>query len=200
MIRGMRSLALLLAAGVCLAAGPATAKPAKKKYHFEVEDVRAAKEVAAELATEVTPRVKAQADKLIAANPQLVAALDGAPDPATDAAGYAKWLAKNKIDGSFKVTIEITAATEEVEPVETKPNTQRISVHLALHMFGETIPARKMGFSGDGSSTVKEEIGMKLRPIDRDAAWNDAAEEALNKAIDESLAKLSLGPAKPSRK
>jgi hypothetical protein len=196
----MRSLALLLAAGVALGTSAADAKPAKKKYHFEVEDVRAAKEVAADLATEVTPRVKAQAEKLIADNPQLVAALDGAPDPAADAAGYAKWLAKNKIDGSYKVTIEITAATEAVEPVETKPNTQRIDVHLELHMFGETIPARKMGFSGDGSSTVKEEIGKKLRQVDRDAAWNDAAQEALTKALDESLQKLSAPPAKPSRK
>jgi hypothetical protein len=199
----MRSLAYVLAAGAVAAValgGSAGAKPAKKKYHFEVDDVRAGKEVAGDLATEVTPRVKATAEKLIGTNPQLVAALEGAPDPATDAAGYAKWLTNNKIDGSFKVTIEVTAATEQVEAVESKPNTQRIDVHLELHMFGETIPTRKMGFSGDGSSTVKEEIGKKLRPIDRDAAWNDAAEEALTKAIDESLQKLSMPPAKPSRK
>jgi hypothetical protein len=57
-----------------------------------------------------------------------------------------------------------------------------------------------MGFYGDGSSTIKEEIGKKLRPKDRDAAWDDAANEALTKAIDESLTKLSLPPPKPSRK
>jgi hypothetical protein len=197
---GMRPLAFVVAAAaVALATTPADAKP-KKKYHFALEDVRAGKDVTADLATEVTPRLKAQAEKLLGSNAQIVVKLDGAPDPATDAAGFQKYLAKNKIDGAYKVTVEITAATEEVEPVESKPNTQRIDVHLEVHMFGETMPARKMGFYGDGSSTIKEEIGKKLRPKDRDAAWDDAANEALTKAIDESLTKLSLPPPKPSRK
>ena len=202
----MRSLAYLLAAGVAVAAGarPADAKP-KKKYHFEIEDVRAGKDVKADLVTEVTPRVKTQAQKLIENNAQLVVTLEGTPpDPSGDAdaftKGLAKWLAKNKIEGAYKVTVEITAATEEVEPVEDKPNTQRIDVHLEVHMFGETMPQRKMGFYGDGSSTIKEEIGKKLRPRDRDAAWDDAATEALTKAIDESLQKLAVPPPKPSRK
>lgn len=197
---GMRPLPLLVAAAaVALAASPADAKP-KKKYHFELEDVRAAKDVAADLATEVTPRVKAQTEKLLGGNPQVVVTLNGAPDPATDAAGFQKYLAKNKIEGAYKVTVEITAATESVEAVEAKPNTQRIDVHLEVHMFGETMPTRKMGFYGDGSSTIKMEIGKKLRPKDRDAAWDDAATEALTKAVDESLSKLSLPPPKPSRK
>lgn len=197
---GMRPLPLLLAAAaVALAASPADAKP-KKKYHFELEDVRAAKDVAADLAAEVTPRVKAQTEKLLGDNAQVVVTLTGAPDPATDAAGFQKYLAKHKIEGAYKVTVEITAATEELEPVEAKPNTQRIDVHLEVHMFGETMPTRKMGFYGDGSSTIKMEIGKKLRPKDRDAAWDDAATEALTKAVDESLTKLSLPPPKPSRK
>jgi hypothetical protein len=198
---GMRPLACLLAAATSLAvaAAPAAAKP-KKKYHFELDDVRAGKDVTADLATEVTPRVKAQGEKLIAANPQIVATLTGAPDPVADAPGFQKYLAKNKIDGAFKVTVEITAATEEVEPIESKPGNQRIVVHLEVHMFGEAMPTRKMGFSGDGSSTVKEEVGKKLRPKDRDAAWDDAASEALTKALDESLTKLALPPPKPSRK
>ena len=202
----MRPFALLLVAGavVAAAARPADAKP-KKKYHFEIEDVRAGKDVTADLGTEVTPRVKAQAEKLIANNAQLVVTLEGTPpDPAGDAdaftKGLAKWLAKNKIDGAYKVTVEITAATEAVEAVEDKPNTQRIVVHLEVHMFGETMPQRKMGFYGDGSSTIKEEIGKKLRPKDRDAAWDDAATEALTKAIGESLTKLAVPPPKPSRK
>jgi hypothetical protein len=203
---GMRPFAFLLVAGAVLAvaARPADAKP-KKKYHFELEDVRAGKDVKADLVTEVTPRLKTQTEKLIENNPQLVMNLEGTPpDPNGDADAFAKafpkWLAKNKIDGAYKVTVEITAATEEVEAVEDKPNTQRIVVHLEVHMFGETMPQRKMGFYGDGSSTIKEEIGKKLRPKDRDAAWDDAATEALTKAIDESLQKLALPPPKPSRK
>jgi hypothetical protein len=200
----MRPLACLVtAAAVALAAAPADAKP-KKKYHFELEDVRAAKEITkpevAKLAQDAAPRIKAQYEKLIGSNPQIVATLDGAPDPTTDAAGFTRWLAKKKIDGAYKVTIDVTAASETIEPVEDKPNTQRIVVHLEVHMFGEAMPVRKMGFYGDGASTVKEEVGKKIRKVDEDAAWDDAATEALTKALDESLTKLSLPPPKPSRK
>ncbi|HTJ43262.1 MAG TPA: hypothetical protein VL463_14250 [Kofleriaceae bacterium] len=196
----MRPLACLLASAAVLAvATPADAKP-KKKYHFALDEVRAGKDVTADLATEVVPRLEAQAEKLLGGNPQIVVNISDAPDPEKDAPGFTKYLAKKKIEGAYKVTIEITAATEELEPVEAKPNTQRISVHLEVHMFGEAMPTRKMGFYGDGSSTIKMEIGKKLRPKDRDAAWDDAASEALTKAIDESLTKLSLPPPKPTRK
>jgi hypothetical protein len=197
----MRALACLLVgiSAIAISASPAAAKP-KKKYHFELEDVRAAKDVAADLASEAVPRVKAQTEKLIGGNPQIVAALTGAPDPTADPDGFKKYLTKNKIEGAYKVTVEITAATEETEPVEGKANTNRIVVHLEVHMFGEAMPTRKMGFYGDGSSTIKEEYGKKLRPKDRDVAWDDAAGEALAKALDESLTKLSLPPPKPTRK
>lgn len=198
----MRALAcaLVAVAVVGAAASPAAAKPAKKKYHFELEDVRAAKDVSADLASEATPRVKAQTEKIIAGNPQIVATLTGAPDPTADAEGFKKYLLKNKIEAAYKVTVEITAATEETEPVESKPGQQRVVVHLEVHMFGETMPTRKMGFYGDGSSTVKEDFGKTLRPKDRDAAWDDAASEALTKALDASLTKLAIPPPKPSRK
>lgn len=205
MIAPMRRLLLALVAltTLCVAAAPAAAKP-KKKYHFQLDGVHAAKEITkpetAKLAGDAAPRIQAQYEKLIASNPQIVAKLEGAPDPATDAAGFQKWLSKNKIDGAYKVMIEITDATEEVEQVESKPNTQRIVVHLEVHMFGETMPTRKMGFYGDGGSTVKEEVGKKIRQVDRDAAWDDAATEALTKALDESMMKLSAPPPKPSRK
>ena len=124
----------------------------------------------------------------------------GAPDPTADAGGFQKFLKKNKIEGAYKVTVEITAATETTEEVEAKPGTNRIVVHLEVHMFGEAMPTRKMGFYGDGSSTIKEEFGKKLRPKDRDVAWDDAANEALAKALGESMTKLSLPPPKPTRK
>lgn len=206
-----------LAAGVLAAAvaAPAVAKPsssttakkapaAKKKYYFTLDDVHAAQSVTKpedqKLAGEIAPTVKDAAQKLIAANPQLVAALEGAPDPTADAAGFSKFLSKSKIDAAYRVTVEITGVSEGLEPVPDKPSMQRIAVYLEVHMFGEAIPSRKMGFTGDGSSTVKEDIGKTLRPKDRDAAWQDAATEALTKALDASLAKLSAPPPKPSRK
>ena len=200
----MRSLALVLAgaAAVALAAAPAAAKPhhKAKRYHFQLADVTTKAGVAAGPGTEAATRVKAEAAKQIAANPQLLATLDGAPDPASAPAAFQKYLLKHGITGAYKVSIEVTEATEEVEPVLDKPSTQRIVVHLSLHMFGEVIPTRKMGFTGDGSAVVKVEIGKKVRKRDRDYTWDSAAQEAMTKAIEESLHKLSLPAHKPSRK
>ncbi len=92
------------------------------------------------------------------------------------------------------MSIQITSATEEVEQVLEKVGTQRIVVHVELHMFSETMPQRKMGFTGDGSSTVKLEIGKKVRLKDREAAWDEAATEAMNKALGESLTTLGQPP------
>jgi len=200
----MRPLALVLvgAATVALAAGPATAKPhhAAKRYQFQLAGVKAKDGVAADVGAQASERVKAEAAKQIEANPQLVATLDGAPDPATAPAAFKKYLLKHGITGAYSVSIEVTEASEAIEPVPAKPNTQRIVVRLAVHMFGEVIPTRKMGFTGDGSAVVKVEIGKKVRKRDRDYTWESAANEAMTKAFDESLHKLALPPHKPSRK
>ena len=66
----------------------------------------------------------------------------------------------------------MTEASEEVVPMEGKPNTQRFVVHLGVHVLGETIPGRTMGFTGDGSATIKQEVGTKLRDKDRDYTWD----------------------------
>src|SRR5262249_7626726 len=121
----------------------------------------------------------------------LVAKLDDAPDRTKEQA-YRDYLKKKGLSGSYLVTVEITEATESIEKSD-KPNTQRLVVHVALHMLGETIPGRTMGFTGDGQATVKPEGGLregKMGDKDHDYAWDQAAEIAVGDCIKQSLEKL----------
>ena len=72
--------------------------------------------------------------------------------------------------------------------MEEKKNSQRISVSVGLHVLGETIPGRTMGFTGDGRATVKQEVGMKVRDKDRQFTWDSAAETAVADALKECFA------------
>lgn len=180
----MAALALLVGAGV------ADAAPAKK-YHFELTAVMPKPEVKGDVAKIATERVEGQIKKAFESNAQLVPTLDGAPDPKTSADAYRRFLTKKGISGSYLVTVEITEASEEIVPMDGKPNSQRMSVHVGIHVLGETIPGRTMGFTGDGQATVKQEVGMKLRDKDRNFAWDGAAETAVNDALKTAFAQLA---------
>jgi hypothetical protein len=62
-------------------------------------------------------------------------------------------------------------------------------------MLGENIPGRTMGFSGDGKATIKQEVGMKVRDRDRDYTWDQAAELAIDDAMQTVFRQLGA-PAK----
>jgi len=194
MMRGMKSLFLLALAASVAVAGPA--KPTKK-YHFELTKVLVKPEVKADVGAAAQPRVEAQIKKAFADNPQLVATLEGAPDPEIDhGQPYRKFLTKKGIAAAYLVTVEITEATEEVVPMEDKKGAQRLVVHVGIHVLGETIPGRTMGFTGDGQATVKQEVGMKIRDKDRTYAWDGAAETAVGDALKTCFEQL----AKPQKK
>src|SRR5690349_10867645 len=119
MMRPMRPLLAFLA--VAAVAAPAYAGPhgkAKPKYHFLLHEVSLGSDVSGEVPEFAQPRVKAQVEKAFASHPQLVAALDGAPDASTDAKGYKAYLKKQKLTGAYKVNVEITLAAEELEDVD----------------------------------------------------------------------------------
>jgi len=190
----------LLAAAVALAGvggvGAADAAP-KKKFHFELAAVTAKPEVKPEVARAATARVEAQVKKAFASHPQLVAQLDGAPDPRTRADGYRRFLSTKGIAGAYLVTVEITDASEELVPVDDKPNAQRLVIHVGLHMLGETIPGRTMGFTGDGKATIKQEVGAKVRDRDREYTWDQAAELAVADAVKTAFEQLAAPKKKP---
>jgi hypothetical protein len=177
-------------ATIAAACSVADAAP-KKKYHFELTAVTAKPEVKPEPAKAATLRVEAQVKKVFASHPQLVAKLEGAPDPKTHADRYRKHLAAKAIAGAYFVTVEITDASEELVPVEDKPNAQRLVLRIGIHMLGENIPGRTMGFTGDGRATIKQEVGMKLRDRDREYTWDQAAELAVADAMETVFQQLA---------
>jgi hypothetical protein len=187
--------ALAALAALVVAASAAPAAP-KKKYHFELTSVTAKSEVKPDVAKAATPRVEAQVKKVFSSHPQLVTKLEGAPDPKANADGYRRYLSQHAISGAYLVTVEITDASEELEPLEDKPGTQRLVVRIALHMLGENIPGRTMGFTGDGHATVKQEIGMKVRDRDREYTWDQAADRAVNDAMKTVFEQLAAPPKK----
>jgi hypothetical protein len=201
MMPPMKSLVLtaLAVAFVVVAAPRAEAAP-KKKYHFALTKVLVKPEVKADVAKEAQPRIEAVFKKALETNPQLVLAVDGAPDPDAKPDAYRRFLKGKGIHAAYLVTVEVTEASIEIVPVETKKNTQRIVVSVGLHVLGETIPGRTMGFTGDGRATVKEEIGMKIRDKDRQFVWDSAAETAVAKALEESFTKLAKPTPTPPKK
>lgn len=187
------ALALVMAASAAAHAAPK--KPDGKKYHFELSAVTAKAEVKADVARSATPRVEGQVKKAFATHPQLIAALEGAPDPKTSAEAYRKYLAKRAIAGAYLVTVEITDASEELVPFDDKPNAQRLVIRIGIHMLGENIPGRTMGFTGDGKATIKQEVGLKIRDTDRQHTWDDAAQLAVDDAMKTVFKQLAV-PAK----
>ena len=194
-MRPMKSL-LLFVAALVLWAPRADAAP-KKKYHFELTKVLVKPEVKADVAKEAQPRIEAVFKKALESHPQLVLKLEGAPDPEANNGGpFRKFLTKKGISAAYLVTVEVTEASIEIVPLEEKKNAQRIAVTVGLHVLGETIPGRTMGFTGDGRATVKQEVGMKIRDKDRQFTWDSAAETAVENALKECFAKLALPPKK----
>jgi hypothetical protein len=190
-----RRVFVLAATAAAIALGGPAADAAPKKFHFELTAVTAKSEVKADVAKAATPRVEAQVKKVFETHPQLVAKLDGAPDPRTNADGYRAYLARKAITGAYLVTVEITDASEELVPFDDRQNAQRLVIRIGTHMLGETIPGRTMGFTGDGKATIKQEVGMKLRDRDREYTWDQAAELAVEDAMKTVFQQLAA-PAK----
>ncbi|MGE0401682.1 MAG: hypothetical protein AB7T06_33580 [Kofleriaceae bacterium] len=191
----MRSIHLLVAL-VLVGIVVSTASAAPKKYHFKLAAVTAKPEVKEEVAKEATPRVEAQVKKTFETHKQLVATLEGAPDPDTKAAAYRKFLKSKGLAGAYLVTVEITEASIELVPVESKPNTQRLVVRVAVHLLGENIPGRTMGFTGDGQATIKQEVGKKVRDRDREFTWDEASKAAVDDAMQTVFKQLAVPPKK----
>jgi hypothetical protein len=190
----LRFLALLALA--LLAGGPGVADAApKKKFHFELAAVTPKPEVKPDVAKAAVPRVEGQVRKAFETHPQLVAKLEGAPDQ-SKADAYRKYLVRKGLSGAYLVTVEITEATEELEPMD-KPSSQRFVVTISVHVLGEAIPDRTMSFTGDGRAKVKQEIGKKLRPRDREATWDQAAEVAIADAMATVFKQLEKPKKKP---
>jgi hypothetical protein len=192
-------LSFVLALTALLSASPADAK-AKKRYYFELAEVKSAESLG-KVGAELVGPATTQVTKSFGNHPQLVVTLEGAPDPKADPKAFKKWLVKKKLAGAYRVNVEVISFEEELEDKDDSLNKEkRLVIRLSLRTFGETIPDRVMGFSGEGSATVKLDVGKKLRPKDRTYAIEQAIELAMTDALASSLTKLALPPPKPTKK
>lgn len=190
------AISSLVALAAIALASPALAKGKKKPdkpYVFELTRIELKKGVPQHVHKAIEKQIAAAID----AHEQLIATLDDdAPDPDKEPKKYEAYL-KRRNQRAFKVNVEVTSYTHEVEQDE---RVRRLTVSIALRMFGETIPQRVMAFSGDGSATVKIDIGKKLRKRDTEYANEEAMKLAVEEALATSIKKLKAPPDKSKKK
>jgi hypothetical protein len=185
-------LAALTFALVVSGAASVVAEPAKERYYFELQSITPKPELKAEALKMATPRVRSELSKALAQHPQIVAKLDGAPDPKVDPDAYRSYLEKSNISGSFNVIVEITDASETFTPIADKPAAQQLETRLALRMLGTHIPDDTLGFTGRGKASVKQEVGTRVSEHDRQETWAQLSELAVSQAMKTALEELTL--------
>lgn len=187
--RPARAAALALAALAALAvAWPRAAEAKRRKkptYVFLVTRVELEKGVPAKLEAVLREKLAAAIEE----HAQLEAKLDeDAPDPEKDPKAFERYLKKKRIS-AYKVNVEVIGYERTVEDNPNKSGNV-LTVHVALRLFGETMPKRVMAFTGDGSATIKLETGKTVRSRDDQVAHEDATELAVADAVAVSLRKL----------
>jgi len=182
----------LLLAALVVAGSTAFAEPTKEQYYFELKALSAKPGLTPEAVKMATPRVLAEAKKAFEHQPQIVAKLEGAPDPKMDPDGYRAYLAKAHIAGAFNVNIEITDAAEVLTPKADKPGAQELEIRLALRMLGSHIPDDTLGFTGHGKADIKQEVGAKPSAHELQETWDQVAEHAVSAAMRTALEELAL--------
>jgi hypothetical protein len=187
--------ALALGALVALAVAPAAHAQTRASYYFDLSEI-----TGDSASDEVRGWVRAHIARAIDAHAKLVSELgEDAPDPETEPKRFEAYLKKRGLR-AFRVHVEVTAYSEEVEQQRPPRSGKVIVARISLRMWGESVPGRVIAFAGDGSSTVKIEVGKVVRPRDREAANNEAIELAVAEALAESIRKLEQPPpSKPQR-
>ena len=188
--------AALAVVAAALAAWPASARAKPKEtYIFLVWKVGLENKTPKELSEMVSTRLRSaiEAHKIQPAIPE------GAPDPESEPDKFKAYL-KAKNMRAFRMNVQVTSYSQDVEPAPGKPGSQYLTVRVALRLFAESYPARGMALTGDGSATVKLEIGKTVRDAEKKEANNSALDEAVNKAIEQLVAKLREPPPSSSKK
>ena len=177
---------------VVLAAATVEAKP-KDKYYIQM----VAGEAGAGVPAELTERVKKVAQDALKKRKEFVTSLTGAPDPTANPSGFKAYLKKKKLK-ALSVVAKVVAYERELLPAKEGKTGQILKVHVAVSLLGATLPDGVMALSGDGASTIHQEIGMKVRPRDDEAVLDMAMKDALTQAVGEAATRLKQG--KPKRK
>jgi hypothetical protein len=185
----------VLCAGLVAAPAGARAK-SKETYIFLVWKVGLENNTPKELSEMVATRLRAAIDAHKDIEP---AVPPGAPDPESAPEKFKAYL-KAKNMRAFRMNVQVTKYSQEVEPVPGKAGTQYLTVRVTLRLFAESFPQRGFALTGDGSATVKLEIGKTVRDADKKEANSAALDEAVTKAIEQILVKLREPPPSQGKK
>lgn len=178
-------MAACAAAFLAATVAPRDASAGKETYIFLVSRVEVSKGIAKGVDGEVTTRLSAAIDT----HPDLDRVIPkGAPDPESAPEKFNAYLSKRK-QRAFKMNVLVTQYSQTLEPGPGK-NSQYLTVRVSLRLFAETFPGRGFALTGDGSATVKLEIGKTVSAADKKEANGSSIDQAIGSAVDELLIKL----------
>jgi hypothetical protein len=185
----------VLAAGLAVAPAGAAAK-SKETYIFLVWKVGLENKTPKELSEMVATRLRAAIDAHKDIEP---AVPQGAPDPEKEAEKFKAYL-KARNMRAFRMNVQVTQYSQTVEAAAGKPGTQYLTVRITLRLFAESFPQRGLALTGDGSATVKLEIGKTASAADKKEANSSALDQAVATAIEQVLVKLREPPPSQAKK
>ena len=187
---------LVAVASAALLVSGASAGKKAKNYLLQVTTIDLADgtpdDIELLLAKQLTTSIEAH-DRLVAT------AGKDAPDPAVEPDKFKEYLKKNNLE-AFTVNVQVLSYEHVLEKMPEPRTGQHLTVRIAVRMFGVTMPGNVMSFTGEGSATVKLELGKKLRKRDSEVANHDAIELAVENALADSIKKLDEPKKKPSGK
>lgn len=187
---------LAAVAVAALIVGTASAGKKKKNYVFDITAIKLTDDTPAD----IEKLLSKQLSRSIKANERLIAALDeDAPDPSAEPEKFKKYLKRKNLE-AFDVHVEVLSYEHSLEKMPEPRTGQMLTVRIQIRMYGITIPGNVLAFSGEGSATVKLELGKRLRKRDSDVANHDAIELAVEGAVVDSIKKLDRPKKKPSGK
>jgi hypothetical protein len=170
------------AAPKALAAGP--------KYYFRLGEVKAGPEVDEALKTYAGEAVKAE----LASRPEWASDVGTFGPGDTDA--LVAELKKRNLRG-FSVVVRFEHLGKQIKEPNPGERRKRVALDVKLSVFGTTIPEEKLSFSGDGESSVEEEVSEKGMDSELQGLAKDAIKDAIKQAVDQAVMKLALGKSQP---
>lgn len=185
-VRTCSPVALAFACALALLAGTSTASADAQAYYFLVTDVELPDGAPDALAVQITNELNKAMTKHARLHPSLP---DGAPDPKTHANDASMYIQKHKLK-AYRIQVEVVGYALDVDPMDKPKRGHVITATLSLRLFGEDLHRRVIGFAGDGASTIKADVGKKVRERDKKFAVSDALELAVADALATSLKRL----------
>jgi hypothetical protein len=170
-----------------------TASPrarAAAKFYFQIGEVKAGPEVSEALKTYAKEALKAE----LASRPEWASDIGKFGPNDTDA--LMAELKKRNLRG-FSVVVRFEDLKKEMKEPTPGSRRKRVALDVKLSVFGTTIPDQKLAFSGDGESSVEEEVSDKGMDSETETLAKDAIKDAVKQAVDQAVMKLSIGKSAP---